>query len=272
MLIISARACSIMTQSQTELRRVNISYRRCFSAGRSSNGAPSSSPDWGPGLILAWIFCKSLIMSLNLKTVSPLIFRVLPPSQDVSEVRRGSGVLLLSRKTSMESMSTPRLSHTPEIASRRQVPLTAGTRSSHSSPHTSNTAVKNSEPETFPAEESFLRLLRALFGTSNMSLSVSLELSMSSFALTPMASRFVRLFERPWKELLQPWTSWACNKIIRHKTISGRSLLTAGVYHALLPSQFKLCSSRNDLSKNNSIICVIHIHRCSFKCFFKDCI
>merc|ERR1719195_682692 len=33
-------------------------------------------------------------------------------------------------------MSTPRRSHTPDIASRRQVPRTAGTRSSHSSPHT----------------------------------------------------------------------------------------------------------------------------------------
>ena len=97
----------------------------------------------------------------------------------------------------MESMSTPRRSHTPEMASLRQVPLTAGTRSSHSSPHTSNTAVKNSVPDTFPAELSFLRRRRALLGTSSMSLSVSLELSMSSFAVTPMASRFVRLFERP---------------------------------------------------------------------------
>ena len=172
---------------------------------------------------------------------SPLIFRVRPPSQEVSEVRRGSGVLLLSRKTSIESMSTPRRSHTPEMASLRQVPLTAGTRSSHSSPHTSNTAVKNSVPDTFPAELSFRRRLRALLGTSSMSLSVSLELSMSSFAVTPMASRFVRLFERPWERVIKTWTSWACNKIIRHKTILGRSLLTAGVYHALLPSHFKLC-------------------------------
>ena len=180
-------------------------------------------------------------LKVSLFPASPLIFRVRPPSQDVSEVSRGSGVLLLSRKTSMESMSTPLRSHTLEMASLRQVPLTAGTRSSHSSPHTSNTAVKNSVPDTFPAELSFLRRLRALLGTSSMSMSASLELSMSSFAVTPMASRFVRLFERPWERVIKTRTSWACNKIIRHKTILGRSLLTAGVYHALVPSHFKLC-------------------------------
>ena len=130
-------------------------------------------------------------------TILPRILSVLPPSHDVSEVRSGKGVLLLSRKTSMLSISTPRRSHTPDIASRRHVPRTAGTRSSHSSPQTSNTAVKNSVPDTFPAEDNFLRRLRALLGTSNMSLSVSLELSISSFVFTPIASRFVRLFDRP---------------------------------------------------------------------------
>ena len=130
----------------------------------------------------------------------PRILRVRPPSQEVSEVRRGRGVLLLSRNTEMLSTSTPRRSHTPEMASRRQVPLTAGTRSSHSEPQISKTAVKNSVPETFPAEESFRLLLLVVVGTSRVSLSVSLELSMSSFSSpSPIASRLVRLLDRPWK-------------------------------------------------------------------------
>ena len=134
----------------------------------------------------------------------PRIFRVRPPSQEVSDVSRGSGVLLLSRNTSMLSTSTPLRSQTPEIASLRQVPLTAGTKSSHSEPQISKTAVKNSVPDTFPAEESFRLLLLVVLGTSRVSLSVSLELSISSFSSpSPMASRLVKLLDRPWKRTVK---------------------------------------------------------------------
>ena len=47
----------------------------------------------------------------------PLIWICLPPSQDVSEVKRGSGVRDWSKYTLMDSTSTPRLSHTADIAS-----------------------------------------------------------------------------------------------------------------------------------------------------------
>ena len=47
----------------------------------------------------------------------PLIRICLPPSQEVSEVNKGKGVLDWSRYTLMESISTPRRSHTADIAS-----------------------------------------------------------------------------------------------------------------------------------------------------------
>lgn len=84
----------------------------------------------------------------------------LPPSQEVSVVKRGKGVDEESRYTLMLSTSTPRLSHTLAMASLKQVPLVAGINSSGSlspSKH-SKLTVKNSELDTFPAVDSFLLL------------------------------------------------------------------------------------------------------------------
>ena len=47
----------------------------------------------------------------------PLILICRPPSQEVSEVNKGKGVLDWSKYTLMDSISTPRRSHTADIAS-----------------------------------------------------------------------------------------------------------------------------------------------------------
>ena len=51
----------------------------------------------------------------NMKLPLILIWR--PPSHDVSEVNKGKGVLDWSKNTLIESISTPRRSHTADIAS-----------------------------------------------------------------------------------------------------------------------------------------------------------